>query len=256
MKNMTGLKKKKRKLNLVELSCGIVIFATIMITVVLGVNGVISKMTEDSNVNFENILMQAVEKYLSANSEFQPKALGESSYIMLKDLYENNLIKNDITNDKKETCVNNNSYVRVYKYSNNENKYLTYLYCGDDDGEEVGNIPEPAVEVKILNKKDRIIKNKTINVLEDKFEIDIAGGLNREGSAIGIDSYNFTIFGDNSEILYKSEDVKVQRESELVSRKFSDFIESTDSKNIKLVVTVRNVVGGEKSVFVKLKSEY
>lgn len=255
MKNITGLKKKKRKLNLVELSCGIVIFATIMVTVVLGVNGVISKMTEESNVNFENTLMQAVDKYLSANSEFQPKALGESSYILLKDLYKNNLINYDITNDKKETCVNDDSYVRVYKYSNNENKYLTYLYCGDDDGLEVEHIPEPAAEVKILSKKGRTIKNKTINTLEDKFEIDVAGGLNREGSAIAIDSYNFTIFGDNKDILYESGIIKVQKESEVVNRKFSDFVAFTASKNIKLVVTVRNVVGGEKSIFVKLKVE-
>ncbi len=248
MNNKT--RKNHRKISLIELFCTVIVLGTLLAMGIVGLSDLTSKMNNKKELSNEEIAVKACKKFINDNFEERPKNIGEVKYIKLNDLKSKKYLKEDIKKDNS-LCMKN-SYIRVYKYSNNNYSYIPYIYCGSESKQNIELIPEPTVEIKFMDKNNEIDYKKR-DIFNNNLLINLNGGMNTTSEYIGIDHYNFKIStkeANKNDYIekYSSENIKANYEEKInLTKKLSDYIEITNIEYIKFEITIKNIVGLEKT---------
>ena len=199
-KRFSKLKKNNNAFSLVELLAVVVILGILASIGVGVVSNLIDKAEQDKIDSQKNTVTMSAQTYMQNNKNLVPKIIGESSILKVSDLRKSNYLTEDIKNEKGESCMEK-SYVRVYKLSNTEYTYTTFLYCGDEvvPAEEV--VPSPVITAKFSDSSG-IIKDDLLNNVSDAYlyiEINAATAdeitsYKSQGTQVVIDGYTFKIF--------------------------------------------------------------
>ena len=124
--------KNKKGFSLVELLAVVVILGLLATIGIVATNSLIDRAKKDKMDSQKNTVTLSAQTYMQNNKNLVPKIIGESSIIKVSDLRTSKYLTEDIKNDKGESCMEK-SYVRVYKLSNTEYTYTTFLYCGSEE---------------------------------------------------------------------------------------------------------------------------
>lgn len=241
------MKNKFKGFTLIELMCIIVILGVLITASIVAVSRVVNTAKEESFATQEQMLMKICENYIQHYSEDAPKAIGSVSRIPLSKLYDSKYLKNEVENPNGQNCMKN-SYVRVYRLSNEELIYTPYLYCGNEKVDDIEDIYKPTINMYFTNADDS--NNKIFDDLDNAYVyIDIIGGSTKGENPIAIDSYSFDIIVRDSygeEVSkYTSKEIKANKKNNLVVKeKISDYVNLDNSTYISINIMVKNVAGG------------
>ena len=246
-------KKKQQGFSLVELLAVVVILG-ILAAIGIGVtSNLIDKAKADKMDSQKNSVTMSAQTYMQNNKNLVPKIIGESTAIKVSDLRSSNYLTEDITNSKGESCMEK-SYVRVYKLSNTEYTYTTFLYCGDEEVPDEEELPKPIVVAKFSDSTGEA-KDERLNNVSDAYlyiELNAASdsdiqNFKNQGTDIKIDGYSFRIFivkdGKKQEA-YNSGSLSGGRQEKLIiNKKLKDYIDVTGITEVSLEVTAINTIG-------------
>ena len=246
--------KNRRGFSLVELLAVVVILGLIMAIGIGATSYLVDKAKSEKMESQKNTVNMSAQTYLQNNKNLVPKIIGESKIIKVSDLRRTNYLTEDITNNKGESCMEK-SYVRVYKLSNSEYTYTTFLYCGDEEIPEEQDVPTPKVSAKFSDSSGEIEDEKLKNVSDAYLYIEINAASDDKlqeyknmGNSIAIDGYTFKIFvvrdGSKKEA-YNSGSLSGGREEKIIiNKKLDDYIDVTGVTQVSLEVTAINTLGG------------
>ncbi len=240
-------KNNKRAFSLVELLAVIVIVGILFGVAIAVYSRYIDKARNARDDSNRNTAKMAAELYVQSNKNALPSLIGESSKIDFYTLRKLKYLKDDITNSKGDSCMEH-SFVRIYKLSNNEYSYYTFLYCGDEEAPADEDVPQPVIED--FKYSGGTFTSGSFNDVKDaRFSFTMRGS---DHDDLGIYSYQYAIFvntGDNdvfSEV-YNSGNIKGGFEKSLIitSKQLSNYMNITSYTSIKVIVTVVNEQGGK-----------
>ena len=246
--------KNKKGFSLVELLAVVVILGLLAAIGIGATSYLVDKSKQEKMDSQKNTVTMSAQTYMQNNKNLVPKIIGESRVIKVSDLRKTNYLTEDITNNKGESCMEK-SYVRVYKLSNSEYTYTTFLYCGSEEvpAEEV--VPSPTITAKFSDSTGDI-KDELLNNVSDAYlyiEMSAATdteiqNLKNQGTDIYIDGYTFKIFvtkdGQKLEE-YNSGSLSGGKESKIIiNKKLNDYIDVTGVTQVSLEVTAINSIGG------------
>ena len=232
------MKKINRKgLTMVELLAVVVIIGILASMSIIAYTKYINSAKKEKNQQNETTIENAAKIFLQNNQSYRPKSIGESVVIPVSELKENNYLKENITNENKESCMEN-SVVYVSKVSENNYSYKIGLYCGNEEANIENNNPEPIIE-NISFSSSEGLKNAS-------FEFTIKGdSLNQ----VEIESYNYSFSITTDEInyieTYNSGSIpgNGKKEIKVDNMLLKDYIDLTSVSKVRLNVFVRNSVG-------------
>jgi prepilin-type N-terminal cleavage/methylation domain-containing protein len=256
------MKKNKNKLlgfTLVEILASITILGILMCIGYAGVSSIITKSKEAEFEQQKKNIIMAAKSYLKNNTAKTPKNIGDHVNISLQELLETNYLEKEVTNTKKESCMEN-SYVRVYKYSKAEYTYTPYLYCGDDEVPVEEEAPRPVIKIKLTDSTDNEDKKVFNNVSSATMNIKITGG-DINGTNIAIDGYLFSISTKSSATddyveIYNSGTLSANNKDTIkIKKKITDYVSLTGSTYISVKVVATNKSGGSNEVTVSATSD-
>ena len=250
--------RNKKGFSLVELLAVVVILGLIA---ALGISATsyLSDLAKKNKMESQkNTVTMSAETYLQNNKNLVPKIIGDSSIIKVSDLRRTNYLTEDIKNNKGESCMEK-SYVRVYKLSNTEYTYTTFLYCGEEEVPADEVVPSPIVTAKFSDSSGAI-KDDLLNNVSDAYlyiEINAAtegeiASYKSQGTQIAIDGYTFKIFvykGSTKTEAYNSGSLSGGREEKIViNKKLQDYIDVTDVTEVSIEVIAINTLGGSTTI--------
>lgn len=237
----------KKGFTLVELLAVVVIVGVISVIAITSVSKYLSSSRKEKFSQSKKNVAMATELYIQANRDFAPKAVGESTIIPLSTLKNKNYIKEDLTNEAGEDCMEK-SFVRVYKLSIEEYSYSTYLYCGKDTVPTELEVPEPTVFDFRFTGGSKNASGQYSSVKDGKFSFKMKGS--STDSTIGIYSYSYSIFikkaVDSYVEAYNSGSIKgnFQPAISVEDISLADYIDVSGVTDIRVDVTVINEQGG------------
>ena len=253
-KRFRKLKRNNNAFSLVELLAVVVILGILASIGVGVVSNLIDKAEQDKIDSQKNTVTMSAQTYMQNNKNLVPKIIGESSIIKVSDLRKTNYLTEDIKNEKGESCMEK-SYVRVYKLSNTEYTYTTFLYCGNEEVPADEVVPSPVITAKFSDSSG-IIKDDLLNNVSDAYlyiEINAATAdeitsYKSQGTQIVIDGYTFKIFvykGTQKVEAYNSGSLSGGKEEKIViNKKLKDYIDVTGVTEVSIEVTAINTLGG------------
>ena len=248
------MKKNNKGFSLVELLAVIVILGLIAAIGISATSYLVDRAKKDKMDSQKNTVTMSAQTYMQNNKNLVPKIIGESKIIKVSDLRRSNYLTEDIKNNKGESCMEK-SYVKVYKLSNSEYTYTTYLYCGSEEIPVEQDVPTPKVVAKFSDSSGELENDKLNNVSDAYLYIEMNAATDSEiqdyknqGTDIAIDGYSFTIFvtkdGQKKEA-YNSGSLSGGREEKiLINKKLKDYIDVTGVTQVSLQVTAINTLGG------------
>ena len=251
------MKRNNKGFTMVELLAVVVNLGLLSTIAITGVSRLINKSKTEQLEGQRRTLLMAAESYGQFNKGELPKQIGEAKIIEASTLKTGNYLKEDLVNDKKETCMEK-SFVRVYKPNQTDYSYLAYLYCGSDTVPAEVAVPEPTINLYYTDhtgkKDDLSVFN---NVKTAKMILDITGGVNGE-EQLELISYNYSISGivsgdeeDNPTLqeVFSSGTIDASgKKSEHLEVKLGDYIDITKYSYFKVVVNAINKQGGIKKL--------
>ena len=253
---MCSMRKKmsSKGFTMVELLAAITILGIVTLVAIKGVSGLIERAKNERFIQQEKTLSLAAESYIQANSRLKPKTIGESRLIEVRDLRKANYLKEDIVNEKGESCMQN-SVVRVYKLSKTEYTYYPALYCGDETRPAEITPPTPNVNAYFT---DATLKNKNTDgvltlsdVSKARLIIDMNGGTTSGGDNIAVDGYSYSIDAVDDtgrRTVFDSGSLSANRKTSLsISFDLNDYIDLSSRTDFYVKVSVTNVYGGVKT---------
>lgn len=253
---MSSVRKKisNKGFTMIELLAAVTILGIVMLVAIKGVTGLIQRAKNERVIQQEKTLSLAAESYIQANSRLKPKTIGESRLIEVKALKKANYLKEDIVNDKGESCMEN-SVVRVYKLSKTEYTYYPALYCGSETRPAEVTPPTPSISAYFT---DATLKNKNSggtltlsDVSKARLVIDMNGGTTAGGEKIAVDGYSYSIDASDTtgrRTVYDSGSLSANRKTSLsVSFDLNDYIDLSGRTYFYVKVSVTNVYGGVKT---------
>lgn len=243
------MKNKRNGFSLIELICIIVIVGLVITMTILGISRMREQSKIDSKLAQEETINSACESYINKNRNIAPKAVGESVNVTFEELKENNYLTEDIKNSKNESCMTN-SYVRVYKLNQKEYSYLPYLYCGEEEKDEVEKIPSPTVNILFIDDKDENSNNLIFNdIYTSRIYIEMNGGEDVFGRQLELYNYEINIYMSTktNPVLTKAYSSGVisanKRTTYTIEQKIINYINAKDATSISVVVKTTNILG-------------
>ena len=246
--------KNKKGFSLVELLAVVVILGLLATIGIVATNSLIDRAKKDKMDSQKNTVTLSAQTYMQNNKNLVPKIIGESSIIKVSDLRTSKYLTEDIKNDKGESCMEK-SYVRVYKLSNTEYTYTTFLYCGSEEVPPEEVVPSPIITAKFSDSTGEIKDNILNNVSDAYLYIEInsattdqIASYKSQGTQVAIDGYSFKIFvykGTERQEAYNSGSLSGGREEKLIiNKKLKDYIDVTGVTEVSIEVTAINTLGG------------
>ena len=246
--------RKNKGFSLVELLAVIVILGLIAAIGISATSYLIDRANKDKMDSQKNTVTMSAQSYMQNNKNLVPKIIGESKIIKISDLRKSNYLTEDIKNTKGESCMEK-SYVRVYKLSNSEYTYTTFLYCGSEEIPAEQDVPTPKVVAKFSDSSGEIKDEKLNNVSDGYLYIEMNAATEEEieeyknqGLDIAIDGYSFTIFeiiGGRKYESYNSGSLSGGREQKIIiNKRLNEYIDVTGVTEVSLEVTAINTLGG------------
>ena len=244
----------KRGFSLVELLAVVVILGLLSAIGIVATNTLVDKAKNEKMDSQKNTITLSAQTYMQNNKNLVPKIIGESSIIKVSDLRMTKYLTEDIKNDKGESCMEK-SYVRVYKLSNTEYTYTTFLYCGNEEVPEEEMVPSPIITAKFSDSSG-VIKDDLLNNVNDAYlyiEINAAttdqiSMYKSQGTPVVIDGYAFKIFvykGSDKQEAYNSGSLSGGRKEKIIiNKKLEDYIDVTGVTEVSIEVTAINTLGG------------
>ena len=241
---MNKEKNNSKSINLIELLAILIILCIISYVGIKSFAKYIEKVNNDNKIESKNKLLNAAKEYIENNKEKAPKVIGNYKIITANELLKNKNLKSNLKTITGKSCINN-SYVRVYKYSDDTDySYNAYLNC---DKKNIINDDE--IENPIVTKFDLYNTN---DILETNFKVNIEGS-NDRSNPIEIYSYNFTISIMSNDNIYKevynsgpilgNNNTKISKSYRLI-----DYIDDFSFSNFRINFTIINKQGGFTSI--------
>ena len=248
------MSRKNKGFSLVELLAVIIILGLIAAIGIGATSMLVDRAKEEKMESQKNTVTMSAQTYMQNNKNLVPKIIGESKIIKVSDLRRSNYLTEDIKNNKGESCMEK-SYVKVYKLSNSEYTYTTFLYCGSEEIPAEQDVPTPKVVAKFSDSSGEAENDKLNNVSDAYLYVEMSAATEAEiqeyknqGTDVAIDGYSFTIFvtkdGQKREA-YNSGSLSGGREEKiLINKKLKDYIDVTGVTQVSLQVTAINTLGG------------
>ena len=187
---MKRVSNKKKAFSLTELLAIIVIIGIFSILAIASVTKYVEKSRNEKDNQNKNTTEMAAELFMQDHQNKLPVMIGDSVKIDLSELLEAGYLKENVTNAKKEDCMEK-SFVRVYKLSKTEYSYYTYLYCGKEKVPAEVEVPKPVViDFKFI--VGNFNGNSFDDVKDAKFSFKIKGAENDD--TVGIKGNNNKFF--------------------------------------------------------------
>ena len=239
--------KSNKGFTMVELLGVIVVLAILMGIGIFSVNQLIAKSKQEQLVHQKETLKAAAMSYAQDNRDKLPVSIGSKEVIRASTLKDNNYLKNDIYNAKKESCMAN-SYVRVYKSSNNKYEYTPFLCCGSDVCEEPDDslVAKPQITVFFSDSSgNQDVSDLSNKVREVYIKMDIKGSADETAK---IEGYSFSlsakIAGKESEV-FSSGTLSANESKHIeIFKPISEYVDITGMTDFKIEVTAINNLGG------------
>ena len=210
--------------SLIEILATIVIIGIVSTVGIVSVNSMINKSKQHFYESQKQQMVLAAQSYVQDNRNILPKNVGGMIKIKLSVLREKNYLKEDIIDQDKNVCDQDNSYVTVYKNNQTEYKYHGYLdcpackkngaVCYEDDGELK---PVISIDFPDTNNQGNALfnKNKKISIIMKATNDD-------DHPTIKIASYSYKIYVDN--VLKFDSGIKIDNKRITNTRSISKYL--------------------------------
>ena len=217
------MRKNNRGFTLIEILAAVTILGILSVTAVVSVNHIIQKAKAEHYIAAEDQLKMAGQSFTQQNRSALPKAIGQKTKVQMKTLVDKNYIK-EIKDYSDNPCDSNNSYVQVFKYSQNDYSYVSYLECPTYTSEETIEKGSPKIELEATDPKE-----------SNKASIDIKISDNEK-----LLSWSYIIYKDGKEVK-NSGSTQLPNYDKSIQKTIS-LAKYTPGK-VKVVVTATNIYG-------------
>ncbi len=244
------MKLNKKGFSLVELLAVIVIVGSLAFIAISAVTKYVERSRKEKVVQDKKNVSMAAQMYLQSNRNLYPKLIGDESIIKISELKKKSYLKDDITNEAGESCMEN-SYVRVYKLNEGDYSYTTYLYCGDDPVPAKPEIAKPVLEDFQFTGGQRNPDGSFSDVKDAKFSFTMRGSA--DDPDVGIYSYSYAIYVRSNEPgaiytqVYDSESIKggLEHSIKISSKNLASYMDITGFTNVRVDISIINEQGAK-----------
>ena len=229
--------KSQKGFTLVEILAVIAILGILTGIAIGGIQLLLDKAKEEFYNEQENNMIMAAQSYYQTNRNKLPKKIGKIVEISLKELEDAKYI-DPIKDRNKNNCDNENSYVKVFKYSQTDYRYTVKLVCpGEYDTYLENSNINPTVKITAPDG-DKLNDVKKVNAT-----IDLYG--ESKDKKTKLISYNYIIYSKLPETnkyveVKNTGSIKINGTSKKVNVPLDEYLPST----IRIQVTAINEKGG------------
>lgn len=226
-KKTKKLIKNKKGFTLIEILAAITILGILTGIAVVSVTKVIENGKKEHYNAAEENMSLAGQSYVQQNRSALPKAIGQKQKVYLKTLVDKKYIQ-PVKDYSDNECDLEKSYVQIYKYSQSDYSYVTYLKCPGYTSEETLNNITPSITARI-------------NVDDAKSTVTGVVTINGNDKLM---SYSYIVYRGDKEVKNTGNvSVKGYKESISLNIPLSEY----SPGKIKLVITATNTYGQTKS---------
>ena len=143
------MKKNKRGFTLIEILAAITILGIITGIAYVSISNIIGKGKQEHYKTAEDSMTLAGQTYAQTNRDVLPKAVGQKTKVYLSTLVEKKYIQ-PISDYNNKDCNLTESYVEIYKYSQNDYTYTAYLKCPNYSNEKDIEEKTPNIEAEFI----------------------------------------------------------------------------------------------------------
>lgn len=143
--------KKRNGFSLVELIVAIAILGMLMSIAILAATRWLDKLEKDYYSSLNKNIVLVGQSYVQDNRNALPKVIGRSTKIPLKRLKDKKYLTSEVVDYGKKACDLDESYVRIFKYSENDYSYMTYLVCPNYTSKKETYANGPEIEIDFNN---------------------------------------------------------------------------------------------------------
>lgn len=229
--------KSQKGFTLVEILAVIAILGILTGIAIGGIQLLLDKAKEEFYNEQENNMIMAAQAYYQTNRNKLPKKIGKIITVSLKELEDAKYI-DPIKDRNKNNCDNENSYVKVFKYSQTDYRYTVKLVCpGEYDTYLENSNINPTVKITAPDG-DKLNDVKKVNAI-----IDLYG--ESKDKKTKLISYNYIIYSKLPETnkyveVKNTGSIKINGTSKKVNVPLDEYLPST----IRIQVTAINEKGG------------
>ena len=262
------VKNNKKGFSLVELLAVVVLLGILSVVAIIGVNSVIKKANIKYYETQENTLKMAAQSYTQDNRSALPKNIGQSKSIYLKTLQEKKYVE-EIKDRQGKACNSEDSYVRVFKSSQNSYEYTAYLVCNEyKSGDNNNKYNGPTIKVTYkdtkIDKDDIKLEEKTIfskvsgiSIIATSYDNPyLSLNFTSENAILSYDYIIYECFDDNCTLnqVLKSSGSKEASHQKKVNVDNAISLKKYLPRNlIKVVVNVIDKYGNDSTKIIKLQ---
>ncbi len=215
--------KNKKGFTMIEILAAVTILGILSVTAIVAVNNIIQKAKTNHYLTAEKEFELAAQSYAQQNRSELPKAIGQKKQIYLKNLVDKNYIE-IIKDYNGNDCNLEESYVQVFKYSQNDYSYLPYLKCEQYDGEETFTQGSPTISLTITDGNRLKVAEANIKITDQEKLL----------------SWSYIVYREGKEVLNSG-----SQQTKNYPKKIEKTLELTKYTpgEIKVVVTATNIYG-------------
>lgn len=217
------MRKNNRGFTLIEILAAVTILGILSVTAVVSVNHIIQKAKEEHYIAAEDQLKMAGQSFTQQNRSALPKAIGQKTKVQMKTLVDKNYIK-EIKDYSDNPCDSNDSYVQVFKYSQNDYSYVSYLECPTYTSKEIIEKGSPKISLETSDPEKSKKATVAVKISDNEKLL----------------SWSYIIYKDGKEVK-NSGSTQLPNYDKSISKTIS-LAKYTPGK-VKVVVTATNIYG-------------